>query len=217
MFVIWVPWLLLVVVVVLGSQRGVHMLDLSGRSVATTHLIWLILLLPIVVFPIILMLRKLLIVHFILLGVRILLTVILIFGTATTRVVVAMLLTWWAATIVLTVACRSAGMIVGGHPLALLTLSHPIHEGLQALGTDLLPLLKALARLMCLGGVGDLPDWPSWWLLVVWFSDGSWQGPLLFLLLVLDHFRYEFFPTETLNPLDELLAERDLIQIFLCL
>ena len=52
-------------------------------------------------------------------------------------------------------------MIVGCIPLALLTLSHPRHKGLQALGTDLLPLLETLARLVDLGGVGDLPDRPS--------------------------------------------------------
>lgn len=52
-------------------------------------------------------------------------------------------------------------MIVGCIPLALLTLSHPSHEGLQALGADLLPLLKTLARLVHLGGVGDLPDGTS--------------------------------------------------------
>ena len=52
-------------------------------------------------------------------------------------------------------------MIVGCIPLALLTLSHPRHKGLQALGTDLFPLLETLARLVDLGGVGDLPDRPS--------------------------------------------------------
>jgi hypothetical protein len=97
-----------------------------------------------------------LIVKLILLGV-ILLTVISV--VATTLVVVGMLLACRA--IVLAVACRCAGMIVGCIPLALLTLSHPGHERLEALGTDLLPLLKTLARLVHLGGVGDLPDRPS--------------------------------------------------------
>ena len=216
MFVIWVPRLLLVVVVVLGSQRGVHMLDLSGGTVAATTLSWLIvLLLPIVVSPIILMLRKLLIVQLILLGI-ILLTVISVFAAAT-LVVVAMLLACCATSIVLGVACRSPWMIVGCIPLALLTLSHPRHKGFQALGTDLLPLLETLARLVHLSGVGDLPDRPSWCPLVTWLTDGCCEGPLFLLLLVLDNFRNEFFPTETLDPLDKLLAERDLIQIFLSL
>ena len=63
--------------------------------------------------------------------------------------------------ILLTVISVVATTIVGCIPLALLTLSHPGHECLEALGTDLLPLLKTLARLVHLGGVGDLPDRPS--------------------------------------------------------
>ena len=52
-------------------------------------------------------------------------------------------------------------MIEGCIPLALLTLSHPSHEGLQALGADLFPLLKTFARLVNLGRVSDLTDGPS--------------------------------------------------------
>lgn len=187
MFFIWVPGLQRLMVVVLGSLRGVRLVKASGGFVATADLIWLlILLLPIVVSPIILMLRmlQLLIVQLILLGV-ILLTVISIVATAT-LVVVAMLLAWCSTTIVLAVACRSPWMIVGCVPLALLTLSYPRHKGLQTLSTDLFPLLKTLARLVYLGGVSDLPNRSSWWPpLVTWLSDGSCESPLLLLMLLL--------------------------------